>query len=914
MFNQPYSIYIDKRPMRIAFLVDSASASTEIVDRIIDYNRGLWGGRFNPIILTDGHTIEDKWWKFLCDIDPDVVKPLLSLNIELLKRFDNFLSPLTIEQFWEDEQSNLRVQMRSSNEPAGININSLNFSELGVSYEEPTLGIFNLDEMNDEIAELFVLRNFGTYESINTTFRIGSIFRIPQSLETLLEQGKVPTEVHEEFKKAGISLSQEAFSKQSVQRPGSWAIIDGENKEIYYVSSPRDRSPLPITRSFKGEFREIKKNKYLVTDRKSLADTLLELSHTRNIVFHDQVCALPNTERESEVDRRARCFEVIVGDTLQDLVYFWNRPLLLPRSERKYQNQMWLPTDIAKDADMEKALYTWIDRGANLGNQNPKTVRFVSFSTEKQELEEVASRFRENPRVRHRHVRTVTDCFEEPQIPKFRPENPLPFQQEAPLFSRENSIDIHRVQGNKGILELTEPKGITQRGLAGHWMIDFYVEFTHDMYEDNEYVIKMPGKTLFWRFPNRNHLMHGMFNKSSRVKRNGFPSVMMQRDKKVLRFTLREAESIVASLFYSDNRPVNEYSDPRDQAAAKPYYSVEISDKGKYLQGVLGLFGNLTFADQIFSNPYWLAMFDGLSKNTRAEQSVHEAVANRLKKEIGRSNLIDNQVAIESIAKLVVNEAKKLYSKQKEFPFDEFMQEAEQWRKEYIENVEVVGAQSEMDIIDFGFRREDVKIALAQLTRRNIIQIGIKPRCPSCGIVNWYHVDDISQHLICQGCRIQFPLHPEPTWHYRLNELIQAAHAQHGTTPVILVLAQLLEESRTSFLFSPNLVLLTEPQDASSEKLDKAAEVDIACIQDGKFIIGEVKQSASLFRKKDFDAIANIAERTKPDRVLFSCMDSRQPTNFIDSHIEKIRAKLSPLEIDVKWYELKYLDYADSVW
>ena len=128
-----------------------------------------------------------------------------------------------------------------------------------------------------------------------------------------------------------------------------------------------------------------------------------------------------------------------------------------------------------------------------------------------------------------------------------------------------------------------------------------------------------------------------------------------------------------------------------------------------------------------------------------------------------------------------------------------------------------------------------------------------------------------------------------------------------------MILGQLLKESKTSFLFSPNLNLLAKPQGASPEKLDKAAEVDIACIQDGKFIIGEVKQSASLFKEKDFDAIANIAERTKPDIVLFSCLDSQQPTKSIDKHIERIRAKLSPLEIDVKWHELEYLDYTVTV-
>ena len=56
----------------------------------------------------------------------------------------------------------------------------------------------------------------------------------------------------------------------------------------------------------------------------------------------------------------------------------------------------------------------------------------------------------------------------------------------------------------------------------------------------------------------------------------------------------------------------------------------------------------------------------------------------------------------------------------------------------------------------FGFRPEDMKNALSQLTEKNIIQIGVKPQCPNCGMTNWYHVDDIGQQLICQGCRIPF--------------------------------------------------------------------------------------------------------------------------------------------------------------
>ena len=715
-----------------------------------------------------------------------------------------------------------------------------------------------------------------------------------------MSKERSPPEIHAGFKKAGIPFSEEVFSKKSVQRPESWAIIDKKNKQIQYVEpSGSSLYVQPKTASFRGTLGKIKKKICLVTDRKSLADALLELDRTPNIVFRNQVCALPNIERESEENEQAAFFDVIVGDTLQDIVYFWNRPLLVERWKREGINHMWLPTALAKDTDMKDALCAWIARAAPIlrtGIPRPRTVRFVSFSTEKQELEDIASRFQTKL-----GTNTVVECFKEPQTPDFRPENSF--------FSIGNGMDIHRAQGNEGILELTDPKEVVIYP-KGHWMADFYIELTHDKYGNHEDVIKKSkGSSLFWRFPNRNHLTRQMFNKHSRIKRNGLPSVMMQKGEKVLRFTLEEAESVVQSLFVNSNYPAHEH-DPRTQCTTSwPYDKTEVSDKGKYLQGVLELFGNLTLANHVLSNPYWRAMFDALSKNASAEQHAHEAVANKLTKLIRQEKSLTDQSldAIQSTTAHIVNESKKLDLKQKEFSFDAFVQEAKYWQKKYMEHM----GPSEGDMK--GFRFEDVRDALVPLTRRNIVQIGIRPHCPRCGFAQWYHVDDIGQHLTCQGCRIQFPIHPELIWHYRLNELIHAAHSRHGTTPVIMILGQLLAESKTSFLFAPNLNLQTESQDESSERLKNAAEVDIACIQDGKFIIGEVKQSASLFGKSDFDTIAEIAERTKPDIVLFSCLDSQQPTKSIDKHIERIRVKLSPLEIDVKWYKLRYLDYTVSV-
>ncbi len=568
MFTHPYSIYINKRPIRIAFLVDSSLDSIETVDQIIGYNRGLWGGRYNPIILTDGRTIEDNWWKFLRDVDPDVIKPLVPLSTQLIENFEKFLSPLTIEEFRENEQSNLGIRVNTRITPAGIDTNSQNIYKDLLLLGEPVLGTFNVDEMDDNIGILFARRNFGISTSAGWH---GSwdAFSIPSSLEAALSRGEVPPEVHEGFlNKGGIPLSKEAFSKRSTRHPEKWAIIDKENNRIHYVEHRNGKLFVcPHRQNSDPTPNEIEKKICLVTNRENLAEALLQLSQTQNTVYRDQICAFPNTERELK-KASLDWFEVIVGDTLQDIVHFWNRPWLLSRWKRKFMNQLWLPTTLATDSIMEDALCSWIDRNTWGENRNPKTVDFVTFSAENRELENIASKFQ-----RTLGAFTHAKHYAEPQIPSLASEHLSFFLGENPLSSRDSSIETHRAQGTQNILELTEPNGLAQHDSDGHWMADFYIEFTHDRYGNKDDVIRrMDGHFLLWMFPNQNHLTYSMFNRFSRIKRDGFPSALMKRGEKILKLTLTESESVVNSLFCNNNRHVYADSDPRVQVTTTPYY------------------------------------------------------------------------------------------------------------------------------------------------------------------------------------------------------------------------------------------------------------------------------------------------------------------------------------------------------
>ena len=463
--------------MRIVFLVNPSQENIEMIDQIINFNRGLWGGRFNPIILTDGNTIKDNWWKFLRDVDPDVIKPLVPLSNELIERFENFLSPLTIEAFREDDNLRLGVGTRIS--PARVNPKSINSRESLALFGEPILGLFNVDEMDSDVDKLFIDRNFGV--SADGRHHYGwEEFNIPISLETALSRGEVPLEVHEGFKEKELQnkcehLSNEAFCKDSVQHPEKWAIIDKENNGIHYIERRDEKLfVLPYRKSkiLNSNENEIEKNIYLTVDRESLIDALTELANTQNIIYRDQICAFPNTERDVDKQEQDR-FQVIVGDTIEDLVYFWNKPWLLSRWKRTYMNQLWLPTALATDPDMEDALCAWISKNSRTERQSSKTVQFVSFSTEEEDLKNIASRFQNKL-----SFSTDVKCYDEPQIPNCRPEYPLFSLREDPFSDRDSSIEIHRGQGNTNILELTEPKGLSQRDLDGHWMADFYIEFT----------------------------------------------------------------------------------------------------------------------------------------------------------------------------------------------------------------------------------------------------------------------------------------------------------------------------------------------------------------------------------------------------------------------------------------------------
>ena len=331
-----------------------------------------------------------------------------------------------------------------------------------------------------------------------------------------------------------------------------------------------------------------------------------------------------------------------------------------------------------------------------------------------------------------------------------------------------------------------------------------------------------------------------------------------------------------------------------------PYHHARRSEKGRYLSGLLDVFGGLHPAANVLEERYWRRMFDLLSGRTaHTNPGRLNEVGNALRKRLraNSAQFYEDDKAMTWLANYVLKLARSLPVSSRDLEFRVFEEHA----KQEIEDFNARDARQK----PWEYSQADLMHALAGLTERGVLLMGIKARCPSCGYRAWYYIDDAKQTLRCGGCNTAFPMPPEQRWHYRLNTLARAAHAEHGLLPVVLVLGQLLMDAGSAFLFAPCLDLFEK------DGKGPVGDLDIAVILDGQFVIGEVKQSRNLFDEATFAKMEIIARRLLPDILLFASMD-REPTDLITKEIQRLSAVLKPLSITVEWYPLHEYEYDAS--
>ena len=158
-----------------------------------------------------------------------------------------------------------------------------------------------------------------------------------------------------------------------------------------------------------------------------------------------------------------------------------------------------------------------------------------------------------------------------------------------------------------------------------------------------------------------------------------------------------------------------------------------------------------------------------------------------------------------------------------------------------------------------------------ELVDMEVLLRGYLLNCKRCRLLSWYGIDMIGNKFTCNRCYLSQSFtkqrwkHPnEPVFYYRLAETVYQFYTHHSDLPT-QVLFKLQGESRAGFHFAPEVELLNFPGVRSDQR-----EIDLACVLDGKFVIGEGKSGAVNLR--DIERYKVIADRLprRPDRVVFA--------------------------------------------
>lgn len=800
----PYSIYVDHRPLKVAFLADP-SDDFGWIDRIVEYNREKWGGRYNPIFLTNGDSIDDAQWQLLRDYDPDVIKSTVVLGQDFQRRIRVFLSPLSVELH---EEGSDRLSLR--NDPISLLPTRQLISQIarGFSDDQSALVLFDLADDAPPAIQHFIKRNFG--------------------------------------------------------------VIDPE-RQVYHIKRALD---------------ELRTSVFKISDIASLNEALSQIGDYRRVVFPSQLCTLPNFLRDARSDRTGENFGVIVGDSSQDLAYAWNRTLAIPQWLRTGLTQLWLPEELAREPAFKPGLTRFLNRFADTtGNQGQRGLHIVSFSLSEDALRNISE--------------TWGNGLWVPRTFRALSTHPVPAPEETDSFFIKKGLQLYRAHSNEEHLVLTEPN-VSEGSTGGqHWVVDVAIQFRPERFAS------IRGKDYWWRLPNRNNLLSEthFLNRPARIRADRGLSVLMTRqsalfsDGNTLVVKPPDDFTIAYALFCGE-RFDHLADNHENRAPSRPYHAIEHSDKGKYLSGVLSLFPDLLNAYSLFEERFWRMTFARMANQSDRKDALKKIeIVNTLKKHLPDwEDLATDEEVLAWWAERVLTIAKDYSKEERDLPYVELFDDAVAETNAYN------ALHSEHP--PFQVDQEDFKQTVSDLLSSNVLLQGIRPKCPRCGYRIWYHLDRASQNMPCEGCGYPFTVATEEGWSYRLNSLVRAAVSSHGTVPLLLVLGQLMRDARTAFMFVPCLNLFRHETDGS-EKYRHVGELDLVCIVDGRFTIGEVKNSIALFKKSDFDALASIAKEIKPDVVLFSALDG-SPTRFVQNNIERIRKELEPLEIDVNWYALHH--------
>ena len=571
-------------------------------------------------------------------------------------------------------------------------------------------------------------------------------------------------------------------------------------------------------------------------------------------------------------------FCMVVGDSFTDRISCWNAGLLFDDAQNQTFKTMRIPAAIKSDEIRTGQIANFLrQRNWIGGNNGPSRIVVRSHSLPEADIQEFVERLRKVTRsyVDFSVIESTDDCC--PSDTKqihgaYHVGNPTPAISESAIRDATTFVTT------PGPMQLNYCAGMHPIFSQGCWFVDLVIDREHDN-------SRFDNIREAWRLPIRPQLVRLFYGSTgARLSRHGQISVQADINKSVIEVKQPDDDEIFYALL--NDTPHYPYLDMRTSAVKAIAYKYSApSDKGRYLQGLLGMFGSLSTVEHVLSNHFWRSQFTNMATPA---QDQHGEVIIDLQRRMKAKNgtlLISDDAGWQNLAERVIQKSSRLRIPRQKTRYSKLL---DAWRVELnaaIDADEHLKTRREEILAE---APDDLKRSLSFLLERGVLYRGHEWGCRHCLHRNWVGVDSLKDIMSCEICRADHQLPVDVALDFRLNEFFGTCLREHDTLTVAWALSALRQESKSCFIFGPQMALFRDYPENQGGKVDR--ELDVVCIVDSKFIIGEVKARVDLIAKSDIQDLATTAKELDADMAILMSMSGN--SGLMDEKLQQLRALL----------------------
>lgn len=587
--------------------------------------------------------------------------------------------------------------------------------------------------------------------------------------------------------------------------------------------------------------------------------------------------------RPSHAWRDAFC--LVVGDSLEDRIACWNAALLFDDATTQPIKTLRVPSAVIADVEKTAKVVSFL-RSANWlgGNSGPPRVAVRSHSLSQASLAEFVARIGPAARseVSFTAIASLDDCCpasEADMHSVYRAFVPSPTTAETaaaePSTFVAAPVPFHLKYG-------AGQHPILSQGI-------WYVDLTIDKFNDHG---RYSNIRQSWVLPKRRQLIRYFVEiEGTRILRYGNLSVPVDANAQAIEVTQPDDKTLFGRLLVEVGH--HAYGDIRYERDTRPAFQYfEPSDKGRYLAGLLGMFGSLSDIEHMMNTRFWRRQFYAMgapANDQRAE--VTTALQRRLTGRTG-SLLIDDADGWDRLADRVVQIASKLKVPRLRTRYDRLLK---LWLEELNEAINLDENLKQRADSILPEAPDELKSSLGFLVDRRVFYRGHEWVCRNCSHRNWAGIRVLADMMPCEVCATEHHLPVDVAMDFRLNEFFATCLREHDTLTVACILAALRQEAKSFFSFYPQTAIYRKYPEEQQGRPSR--ELDIVCVTDGKFAIGEAKARAELIAPSDIADLAETAKDLHADvAILAALADERE---LMPAKLEQLR-KLLPSAIEVR--------------